>query len=721
MGLSDHLPRRLLSLAILCFPLLLAAQQPSEVRKAQALLDEGKAKEALVEFRAFVDLHPQESLPRLELASALLKLGLGEAAREQARRAVELAPASPHAHAELGWILAHDLLGRPFKPGADLEQARASFEKALELAPDNLAIRSNYAFLLEHNRDGMRYAPDVDLNAAIAQYRQVQLKLGENAPLQRGFAYLLLRAGRYEELKGVSAPVDIRLAAIAASEGVPAAVRESETLDTVSRQSQLQAAMPLLMQSRLYEAAGGLFRAAPSGSTPSEITSRAASVERMKRYEDLLTDRGIPSTVAKEFFTQAFLGARGEKLYPLLAKAGQDELRRTPEFVPLPIRSAIAQLAGIGGQINGTTADSAVTSFIQNVEGNDVSGYRVELAPLRSALYVVSENGEYRVLTAGRSDFALAQGALRFLQQDNLAGAREWLDWAAKDSHLDEINGDSLNIDAFFTVWFNSPVKDRARIRLTAATLLSGSPDAAASVMPILQEGRNATTGLVHQGLTLAHGTALLTLGRYEESLAISQQLMLEAPDSRAIFLVAESLFRLKRMPELQTILQRELPKVKDKEDVGLLLAAIELYQGNAAQAETRFKTLAASGRDAPALMLPWFSLYRDQIAEKEIAELQRVASVSPLFDSRSMRIHATLYAESGKVAEALTMLGKSLDADGRSKLSPDDWYVLGRLYEQYGERAASEAAYRKAMERTESRPTLDSTYPLAQRRLNHP
>jgi tetratricopeptide (TPR) repeat protein len=719
-----------LSLAIFCFPVLLAAQQslegraspggPQEIataqQKAQELLDEVKGQKALAEFRALVELHPQESLHRIDLAWALLKLGLGEAAREQARRAVELEPSSARAHAELGLILEHDLLGRPFKPGADLQQARAAFEKAIELAPDDVTIRSDYAIVLEYNRDGMRYAPDVDLNAAIDQHRKVQ---GQNASLPRSFAYLLLRAGRYDELQGVSTPVDIRLAAIAASQGVPAAVREAETLDAGSRQSQLQAAGPLLMQSRLYEAASGMLRAAASGPTSSSILTLAASVERMKRYEDLLTVRSDPSTVAKELFAQGFLGARGEKLYPLLSKAGQDELRRTPELVPLIVRPALAQLAGVGGQINFTSADSAVSSLKPNVEGNDASGYRVKLNPLPMPLYIVSENGEYRVLSAGRSDFALAEGALHFLQQGNLTVARQWLDWAVADSNLNDINGDSLNIVALFAIWFNSPVKDGARMRMAAATLLSSSPEAAASVLPILQESRNATTGLVRQGLSLAYATALLTLGRYEDSLAIGQQLMRDAPDSRAIFLVAECMFHLKRMPELRTLLQRELPKVKDKEDVGMLLAAIELYQGDSAQAEARVKALTASEPDAQSLMLTWFSLYRDQIAEKEIADFQSVAMAKPLFNSKWMRMQATLYAETGNVAGALMMLGQSLDADGRTRLASDDWYVLGRLYEQYGERAASEAAYRKAIERTEFKPTLDSAYMLAQRRLN--
>ena len=59
------------------------------------------------------------------------------------------------------------------------------------------------------------------------------------------------------------------------------------------------------------------------------------------------------------------------------------------------------------------------------------------------------------------------------------------------------------------------------------------------------------------------------------------------------------------------------------------------------------------------------------------------------------------------------------MDAGARREPDADDWFVLGRIYELYGETGAAESAYRKAIDRKESVPALDSAALLAQRRLD--
>src|SRR5262245_36962497 len=54
--------------------------------------DAGRVREALVEFRRLAALHPKEALHHEELAETLLKVGLTEAARAEAARAVALEP-----------------------------------------------------------------------------------------------------------------------------------------------------------------------------------------------------------------------------------------------------------------------------------------------------------------------------------------------------------------------------------------------------------------------------------------------------------------------------------------------------------------------------------------------------------------------------------------------------------------------------------------------------
>jgi tetratricopeptide (TPR) repeat protein len=76
----------------------------------------------------------------------------------------------------------------------------------------------------------------------------------------------------------------------------------------------------------------------------------------------------------------------------------------------------------------------------------------------------------------------------------------------------------------------------------------------------------------------------------------------------------------------------------------------------------------------------------------------------------------ASLYAETGKSLEAREALLKSMDDAGRDEPAPHDWYVLGRIAENYGATDAAVAAYRKVDKPKES--VLSSTWVLADRRL---
>ncbi|MCP4661406.1 MAG: hypothetical protein GY856_38880, partial [bacterium] len=124
----------------------------------------GRIGEALGEFKRLAARDPDRALPRTRIARALLAAGLGEAARREARAAVELEPDRDLAYQNLGVVLVHDLIGRHLETGFDFEAAVAAYRKAKELDPDNAVTRQNLAILLEHDREGFRYGPQANLD-----------------------------------------------------------------------------------------------------------------------------------------------------------------------------------------------------------------------------------------------------------------------------------------------------------------------------------------------------------------------------------------------------------------------------------------------------------------------------------------------------------------------------------------------------------------------------
>lgn len=106
---------------------------------AQALLDEGRAQEALEQLRALTERHPHHAPAHNKLGICLARLGRLEEAAEAFQRAAELDPAYPAPWSNLGNV--HLQQGR-------LDQAEAAYRKALAIDPGYAPAHNNLAAAL---------------------------------------------------------------------------------------------------------------------------------------------------------------------------------------------------------------------------------------------------------------------------------------------------------------------------------------------------------------------------------------------------------------------------------------------------------------------------------------------------------------------------------------------------------------------------------------------
>jgi hypothetical protein len=113
-------------------------------------------------------------------------------------------------------------------------------------------------------------------------------------------------------------------------------------------------------------------------------------------------------------------------------------------------------------------------------------------------------------------------------------------------------------------------------------------------------------------------------------------------------------------------------------------------------------------------------ALFTDQQFERAIEPAQRgsrdqTKKKDDDDDLRALHALAGLYAATGKSIEARTALLKDIDDDNRGMLEDSDWYVLGRIAENYGVEDYAIAAYRHV--KPQNGPATVSE--LAQRRLD--
>src|SRR3989442_937386 len=294
-------------------------------------LEAGRIKEALDEFKRLAALHPKEALHRTGVARALLAGGMGEAARDEARRAVALDPSSAVAQRVLGWVLSNDLVGRPFNKGCNLAAAETAYRKAKELDSSDAPARGNLAILLEYDPGGTRFGPKARMPEAIAEYRSLRKDLDE-----RRYDFNLLvdlaRTGDFKAVRQFAAelepgqPRDIYLVlASAATEGVEAAIKQASSLAsaTDARSALLLGAARWQMTLRHYPEAAALFsegaKGAPNGAN---ILSLADMLRKTRRHEDLSLPEDEPMSVVKRLMLVLFdPGASRERLLARLVRA----------------------------------------------------------------------------------------------------------------------------------------------------------------------------------------------------------------------------------------------------------------------------------------------------------------------------------------------------------------------------------------------------------------
>ncbi|MFL6193018.1 MAG: DUF3857 domain-containing protein [Thermoanaerobaculia bacterium] len=706
----------------------------------EAHLAAGRVREALAEFQRLAALSPRKALPRLRIARGLLAGGMGEAAREEARRAVQLEPKLAVAHRDLGWILQHDELGRRFGPGFDRAGAVAAYRKARELDPKDLVARQDLAILLEHDGQGRRYSPKADLAAAIDEYRAARKDLGAEG-FDESLLIALVRAGRLAEARELAGKMErsetsavLALVATAATEGADAAVREADRRvgDDGSRATALQSAAQNLLVLRRYPEAATLFdRASRQSPNAAALLSLADLLRRAKPYEQVPLPAGEPASVVKRMMVALFTADSLDlKLFAsLFAREIEPEVLSAGDAAG---RTIAAQLAPVRRKLReqnlpeDVTLDLILASLREAVSGDDASGYRVSLAAAMGSqsspdlrVYVVRQEGEYRIAGLSTAPDMLADEALRRLARNDLAGARRWLDWTAEEKRP-AADPDPLAADPFSTLWTRGAEAGADAIRCAAGALKSDGGEA----IPILlacREAADPADTARRNALDLALAMAYQKAGKMADLEEASRRLLAAVPGSdRAEGMRLQALIALGRWDEVRAAAESRLQRTADDGLALRVLAGADIHARDLEKAEQRYLQLTRAGKaDAGDFnQLAWMLLEHGRVDEATIDYGQRAASLSNYGVAAHLHTLAAIYAETGKAAEAYRVILQSLAARPDEAPSADDWYIFGRLAESYGLPDVARKYYKRIPPPPSPEAELLSTHALAARRL---
>ena len=695
----------------------------------QTKLNAGDVRGALDEFRRLAALHPKEAQHHIETARALLAGGLGDAAREEIRRAIAIEPKNARAHQMQGYILLHDSLGRMYRKGFDLRGAIAGYRKAKELDPDDYAIRSSLANVLAFGEDGYRFGRGARLTEAVDEVNAVVKDLGEaGKPMLLELSPLYAHMGRFAELRAFAPTIeDTRqrdMASVLATtvlDGVDAAVRELGAFDQQRKRSYASTVAQTLLALRLYPQTAALMDVATQG-TPAAAEQRQAIdlFKKLKRVEDTPQDDGPRGVIAK-FFDALMMKdvAMLQQLLPAEYTGGDDdplhELTemdlRPPDELPMPVFRDLLAMA-----------------FEVQQEGDDETGYRLRMRPMGAtaqsdelALFVRRENGKWIIRGATNGEELNGLTVLGMAAKGELEPARKWLNWT-RDEAKGGTSDDPLEGDPFAVLWPKSKATATLdEIRLAAASLATDKYSWAQSE-PILVTGREqATSEPAKAAIDLALATIYRGRKDWPRMLEVTSRLVAANADSATAFSThISALLRNGKTSEATALAQQRLERLPGDRDAmrALALSAAETGDYAAAQQYAVKVVDELRPKEDDFTHAAWIALFTGNQLERAIEHAQRASQQKKKDKERKAQplpALAALYAETGRSVEARTALLQGIDGTNAGVLHDGDWYVLGRIAENYGVDDYAITAYRKVGKKDDGAATVNE---LAQRRL---
>ena len=707
----------------------------------EKLLAEGDYRGSIDYLKAISAREPEKEIHLIRLADALLKAGLGLDARLAAKRAVEINSESERAFSKLAWILQHDDLGIRFGPGYDRDGAIEAYKKAVEIDTDEWSNFANLAILLEYDENGLRYR-NGNLREAIETYKKIGDKLSDKGMdinvitdllYLQDWVELLLALEQIENQKTVTL---YKVVAFAAAGNFTAAFSEaSKTGDAVDKRNILSSAGELLIHIRNYSSAAVLLREAAKGSADAmSLESRAGVLTGTVPFEEIVFDPEDPEALVKRFYKTLYLsnGSNFKEFEDIVTKdlynrAMDRDYNNNFNSEWWSLRNESIQ-AGLSLEV---ILDLMLSDIKFQTRKDADGGYHLKLIQtglgtnLDSNFYIRKIDGNLKI--AGTDSFRAPVGRviLEYMDSGKLESASDWLDWFFKDYSSFAREGNEPLYGHPLQGFWKKRGNDKSDIRamkLAAAAILVTDKNLYSEAVAILESGlldhdSNFSLDKLYYALYFAYQVGDDFEGQYRTS----SWLYDKYPESNfAWSTLLRSMLNLGRFDELETLAYERLEE-DDEDDIAIdMLINMYFSRLDFDSVDRIFQDLKDKNRLTARLYnaVAWMYLFKPLVGETALEYARQAVNMSNSSNTAILHTLAALYAEFGRCEEARNTLDRVMSLSGSSEPSSDDWYVLGRIAEEYG-MIESALYYYKNVEKPESTANqYDSSYTLAIRRL---
>jgi tetratricopeptide (TPR) repeat protein len=672
------------------------------------LIREGKYREAMEAYRISMREHPKSGVHHSRLAMALLSLGLGDVAREEARAAVAVEP-SAQAYRVLALVAEHNSLGKQLAPGFDRDAAEAAWRKVVELDPKDDDAKARLAHILEYDQYATRYSNLARMDEALAGFDALQDKLEDLG--YRGFPpYDLMYTGQFERLREwlKTAPANptfnaMAVVASAVLDGPQPAIAEAgrRSVNAEGVATVLNDAAGYLANLRRYDLVTELSKAAlKSNPSSRDAAIRANIYARVKRWDDFKLDPADPaSAVRAMLFTMYKVGSQPQDLdafsprYELDPRIQEKRLRahrRSLENVRVSIRNSglaypvlpdiILSLAETS--VQGDPGKGSLVTF--KSPGANAKRFLVTLDDGRPEIYSVSDDASIGALVLDR------------IRSGDLRSARQFLDWVREENPKGG-GEDPYSGRPFGRFWTQGDPADPEAMKLAAVALLLGLP-AAEEHLPYLVALRDRESDTARRrDLDLLLASLYADLKMYKDLLPVAERLLADEPRSARAFSLLTGAYRgLGLYAEWEKAALDRLRLLPDDAFAQRSYATSFAIRGDLTRARELQRKFAASPKGTPGdrNQFAWWGLFAGATSKDDLEFINEVYNNNS--DAGFVHTIAAVQADLGNIAEARQLLDQYVQSSGSEGADDNAWLVIGRMAQRLGLIEAARAAYQR-------------------------
>jgi len=478
-----------------------------------------------------------------------------------------------------------------------------------------------------------------------------------------------------------------------------------------------------------------LLREAAKGSPDAmSLESRAGVLSRTVPFEEIVYDPNDPEALVKKFYTALYM-SNGSDFKDLKEIMTTDLFDRAvdrdnnnnchSEWWSLRNESISA---GLSMKV---ILDLMLSDIKFQTRKDADGGYHLKLIQtglgtnLDSNFYIKKTGSDLKLAATKSFRAAIGSVVLEYLDFGKLRSASDWLDWFIKDYSSFAREGDEPLYGHPIQGFWKKRGNDKSNIKamkLAAVSVLATDKmlfSKAVSVMEssLVMDDNIFTPDKFYYALYFAYQTGENFEGQYKTA----SWLYDKYPESDfAWSVLLRALFDLGRFDELDTLALERLQE-DDEDDTAIDMLINSYFSRLDFDSVDRiFQDLKVKNRLTARLYnaVAWMYLFKPVVDEEALEYARKAVNMSNNNNTAILHTLAAMYAEFGRCEEARNTLNRVMVLSGSSQPSSDDWYVLGRIAEEYGMLRSALFYYKKVEKPQSISSQYDSSYTLALRRI---